>query len=119
LKREFLDGKVFASIEEAQSAIDGWVQDYNHVREHQSIGDRPPIARFAQARREPPDDGVVERASSTRGGEKRLLRRVHASGKIDVLRFKYHVGRHLSGQTVEVFSRDGLIEVFHDGVLVA
>jgi transposase InsO family protein len=119
LKREFLDGKVFATIEEAQGAIDAWVSNYNHVREHQSLGDRPPIARFALARREPNDDDVVAPAVPTRAGEKRLLRRVHRSGKIDVLRFKYHVGRHLSGQTVEVFSREGLLEVVHDGVVVA
>ncbi len=51
LKREFLDGKVFDSIEEAQAAIDAWVHDYNHTREHQSLGNRPPVARFALARR--------------------------------------------------------------------
>ena len=66
-----------------------------------------------------PGDEDVSPAPATRPGETRLLRRVHRSGKIDVLRFKYHVGRHLSGQTVEVFSRDGLLEVFADGVLVA
>ncbi len=50
MKREFLDGKVFESIEAAQSALDGWVSEYNHVREHQSLGDRPPVERFALAR---------------------------------------------------------------------
>lgn len=119
LKREFLDGKVFASVSEAQHALDAWVHDYNHAREHQSLGNRPPVTRFALARREIVDDIDVTAALPTRSGEARLLRRVHQSGKVDVLRFKYHVGRHLSGQTVEVFSRDGLLEVFHDGVLVA
>jgi len=119
LKREFLDGKVFSSIDEAQVAIDAWVHDYNHAREHQSLGNRPPIARFALARREPVDEVDVNPAMPVRAGETRLLRRVHHSGKIDVLRSKYHVGRHLVGQTVEVFSRDGLLEIFHDHVLVA
>jgi len=119
LKREFLDGKVFADINEAQQAIDAWVHDYNHTREHQSLGNRPPIARFSLVRREFADELDVAPATPTRLGEKRLLRRVHHSGKVDVLRFKYHVGRHLAGQTVEVFSREGLIEIFHQGVLVA
>lgn len=119
LKREFLDGQVFASLDEAQAAIDGWVHDYNHVREHQSLGDRPPMTRFVLARRELVEESEDEPASATRAGEARLLRSVHRSGKVDVLRFKYHVGRHLSGQTVEVFSRNGLLEIFHDGVLVA
>lgn len=119
LKREFLDGKVFGSLEEAQMAIDAWVHDYNHTREHQSLGDRPPIARFVLARREPVDDSDVADDTATHPGETRLLRRVHQSGKVDVLRFKYHVGRHLAGRTVEVFSRHGLLEIFCDGVLVA
>jgi transposase InsO family protein len=119
LKREFLDGKVFDSVEEAQAAIDAWVDDDNHTREHQSLGNRPPIARFALARRQPVEDVDDEPASDTRAGEPRLLRRVHQSGKIDVLRFKYHVGRHLAGQTVEVFTRNGLLEIAHNGVLVA
>src|SRR5678815_4354416 len=29
LRREFLDGKVFASIEDAQAQLDGWVEHYN------------------------------------------------------------------------------------------
>ncbi len=119
LKREFLGGKVFASIDEAQAAIDTWVHDYNHTREHQSLGNRPPNARFVQTRREPVEDADDEPTPTTRPGETRLLRRVHQNGKIDVLRFRYHVGRHLTGQTVEVFSRHGLLEIFHDGVLVA
>lgn len=119
LKREFLDGKVFASLDEAQAAIDTWVHDYNHTREHQSLGNQPPNARFVLRRREPVEYADDEPTPTTRPGETRLLRRVHQNGKVDVLRFKYHVGRHLSGQTVEVFSRHGLLEIFHDGVLVA
>lgn len=33
--------------------------------------------------------------------------------------FAYHVGRWLAGQTVEVCCRDGLVEVAHDGVVLA
>ena len=40
-------------------------------------------------------------------------------GKVSLLNFKYHVGCYLAGQTVEVICRDGLVEVFHDAVLVA
>lgn len=38
LRREFLDGKVFASIADAQAELDAWVEYYNHVRPHQSLG---------------------------------------------------------------------------------
>ncbi len=49
MKREFLDGKVFETLEDAQTALDGWVAEYNTVRPHQSLGDRPPIERFRLA----------------------------------------------------------------------
>ena len=49
LRREFLDGKVFASIADAQAQLDGWVWHYNHERPHQSIGRVPPIERFQLA----------------------------------------------------------------------
>ncbi len=119
LKRDFLDDKVFDSIEEAQAAIDNWVHEYNTIREHQSLGDRPPIERFSLARRQPAQADDEGPQPDVRPGDKRLLRRVHQNGKVDVLRFKYHVGRHLAGQQVEVFSRQGLLEIFCDGVLVA
>ena len=52
MKREFLDDRVFETIEEAQGALDAWVSEYNHTREHQSLGDRPPIERFRLARKD-------------------------------------------------------------------
>ena len=38
-----------ATIEEAQEALDAWVEKYNTERPHQSLGDRPPAERFALA----------------------------------------------------------------------
>ena len=49
LRREFLDGKVFDSIDDAQAQLDAWVRHYNHERPHQSIGRVPPIERFQLA----------------------------------------------------------------------
>jgi transposase InsO family protein len=51
LKKEFLRGLIFDSLEDAQAQINGWVDEYNSLREHQSLGDRPPAERFALARR--------------------------------------------------------------------
>ena len=122
LKREFLDGKVFASIAEAQAAIDAWVHDYNHCREHQSLGNRPPAERFATAHPTPLEESApVAPAPEGEPGPPapRLLRRVLVDGKVSLLNFKYHVGRYLAGQSVELVCHDGLVEVFHDAVLVA
>ncbi len=59
LKREFLDGKVFDSIEQAQGDLDAWVELYNHDRPHQGIGGVAPWERFHLAQ-PTPHQAVVE-----------------------------------------------------------
>ena len=49
-----------ATIEEAQAALDAWVEKYNTERPHQSLGDRPPAERFALAAPRRPVDTTVE-----------------------------------------------------------
>jgi len=118
LKKEGLGGQIFDSLEHAQRAIDIWVAEYNSTREHQSLGDRPPAERFALARPErlePPAD--PPRATSS--PKPRLMRRVRTDGTVSLLNCKYHVGRYLAGQNVEVVLKGGLVEVFSDSVLVA
>lgn len=126
MKREFLTGKVFASIADAQTALDGWVREYNHEREHQSLGDRPPIERFRLAHRdelEPVDlDQMREEDSDetdVEPGDPHVTRVVDPSGRISLGGFRYHAGRWLALETVEVHSRDGVIQIHHRGVLIA
>ena len=45
VRKEFLEGRVFESLTEAQAALDLWVEEYNTER-HQGIGMVPPIRRF-------------------------------------------------------------------------
>src|SRR5258708_8591295 len=40
----------FATLAEAQAALDAWVVEYNTLRPHQSVGDVPPVERFPLAR---------------------------------------------------------------------
>ena len=47
LRREFLNGKIFDSIADAQAQLDAWVEHYNHRRPHQGIGMVAPARRFA------------------------------------------------------------------------
>lgn len=117
LRREFLDGKVFASIDDAQAQLDVWVAYYNHERPHQSIGRMPPIERFrlAVAAPGPVDAPAVE--------ERRLdavtTRRVSAKGTIGFASVLYKAGVWLAGQEVEVTCEGGLVQIHHRGVLVA
>jgi transposase InsO family protein len=119
LKKEFLGGQIFDSLADAQAQVDEWVHEYNSVREHQSLGNRPPAQRFALARREP--EGPPEQRTSRHGTKivPRLIRRVRSDGTISLLNAKYHVGRYLGGQNVDVVLKGGLVEVFSDAVLVA
>src|SRR5580698_8129908 len=49
MRKEFFDLHTFDTIEATQEALDLWVHGYNTEREHQSIGDVPPIKRFELA----------------------------------------------------------------------
>ncbi len=121
MKSEFLAGKVFQTIEEAQTALDGWIKEYNFEREHQSLGDRPPIERFRLARSEVFEPTQVK-AKSVEPVEKnleRIYRRVGPGGRVSFAGFLYHAGRWLAGENVEVVISDALVELHHDGVLVA
>jgi transposase InsO family protein len=119
MKREFLGGQIFDSIEEAQRQLDGWVHEYNSEREHQSLGNRPPAQRFALARREPSEPVVARPIEPDTKITPRLIRRVRTNGTVSLMECKYHVGRYLAGQNVEVVLKGGLVEIFSDSVLVA
>ncbi len=43
LRREVLNAEWFASIRQAQTAIDTWLRQYNHIRPHHALGMRPPV----------------------------------------------------------------------------
>ena len=111
LRREFLNGKVFASIEDAQAQVDAWVRTYNFDRRHQGIGDVVPYERFRLAAEDlTPVEVTVEPVTT---------RKVGRSGNISFAGESYKVGVWLDGETVEVSVADGLLSVHHRGVLVA
>ena len=120
LRREFLDGKVFDTIADAQARLDVWVASYNEVREHQSIGNVPPIRRFElrtitadSPRREPlhADPAGAMPAGATR--------RVSRQGSVSFGAASYFVARHLAGEAVVLVMDRRLVQIHHRGVLVA
>jgi transposase InsO family protein len=118
LRREFLDGKVFASVEDAQAQLDAWVEHYNRERPHQSLGGAVPWDRFRLAR---PVEAVAERAIApdASSGEAVTTRRVSAKGTISFATASYKAGVWLAGQRVEVVCDGGLVQLFHRGTLIA
>jgi transposase InsO family protein len=113
LRREFLDGRVFADIEAAQVAIDAWVHHYNHDRPHQGIGMVAPWERFRLADHET----LTERQPQT--PDPATTRKVGRNGKISFAAAAYKIGVWLAGETVEVSVDAGVVSVHHRDVLVA
>lgn len=121
MRREFFDRQLFDTIEQAQQALDAWVTHYNTARPHQGIGDRPPADRFALAPQAPleiaepsPPQPTLDRPA----GLVAITRRVADSGRISLAGVRYLAGRWLAGELVQVALHDGLVEIFHGGVLV-
>jgi len=118
LRVEFLTGKTFASIQDAQAQLDTWVDHYNHDRPHQSIGMVAPWERFRLANRAPtePDAAKVEPEAALASS---ATRRVGRNGLISFAAAKYRAGVWLSGQDVSVVCDGGLVQLHHNGVLIA
>jgi transposase InsO family protein len=117
LRREFLDGKVFDSVDDAQAQLDAWVWHYNHQRPHQSIGRVPPIERFQLAALRPGPVEVAEPQTANVGAV--TTRRVSAKGTISFAAAQYKAGVWLADQEVEVICDGGLVQLHHRGVLIA
>jgi len=113
LRREFLDGKVFADLDDAQTQIDAWVWHYNHDRPHQGIGMVAPWERFGLAKHEPFEASTIETVGLV------TTRKVATNGKISFAGVAYKIGVWLAGETVEVSVEDGIVSVSHREVLVA
>ncbi len=121
LRREFLDGKVFADLADAQAQLDAWVEHYNHDRPHQSLGMVAPWERFrlAASGPDPVDVDEVEPEVVGRSAGSVATRKVLASGLISFASTKYKAGRWLAGETVQVTVDGGLVQLHHRGVLIA
>jgi transposase InsO family protein len=126
LRREFFapNDYRFATVGEAQAALDAWVSEYNHDRPHQSVGDRPPIERFRLAGTglEVVDDEAAEEPDQAAAATTRppgVRRFVDANGRISLNATRYAVGRVFVGEPVEVVCQHGIIDILHDSVVVA
>src|SRR4051812_22187794 len=118
MRGEFLTGKTFDSIADAQTQLDAWVQHYNHDRPHQAIGHVPPIERFRLAAPAPKlAEGSHRKAEPPAGPV--TTRRVSKTGTISFATASYKAGVWLAGQSVEVVCDGGLVHLRHRGVLIA
>jgi transposase InsO family protein len=128
MRREFfeLHDREFATIAQLQAALDAWVVEYNTARPHQSVGNRPPVERFALAGPNPvaePEVGgsaaTVAAAPAATDRPRGVGRWVDQKGMISLARCRYRVGPIFAGELVEVVAVGGLVQILHRGVLVA
>jgi transposase InsO family protein len=94
LKRELLDHRGFDSISRCQHAFDEWRDQYNLIRPHESLGQKPPITRYRRSGREFPEQlPPVEY-------EIGVPRRVRKHGAVKFENKDIFVGEGLAGETV-------------------
>lgn len=116
LRREFLNGKVFGSIDNAQNQVDGWVREYNFDRRHQGIGDVVPWERFRVVGQDHAPEPTV-RSDPSKGLS--TTRKVNRDGRISFACQLYKAGVWLASETVDISVDAGLVAIHHRGILVA
>lgn len=124
LRREFLNGKVFADIEAAQTAVDGWVREYNEDRPHQGIGGSVPWDRFRLSQINGPVLAVTEATERSEVLDREpsqvpVTRVVSSNGVISFAAQRYPAARWLAGETVEVLVTGSLVEIVFRGQVIA
>ena len=117
LRREFLDGRVFASFEQAQAEIDAWVSDYNSSRPHQALEMATPAERFrlTPLAKEPicvPVDAAEDHAGQW------VLRRVASNAVVSVDNQLFSVANAFKGELVDVFVDQTTIQVWSKNHLI-
>jgi transposase InsO family protein len=119
-RQEFLGGQIFSGLRTAQKALDTWIDEYNTERPHQSLGMLTPHERFYAGR----DDGApmpaldLTRLREDRSGDDWVARTVSAVGTISVSNQVLSVGRHWSGQTIDVRVTEKLLEAWSGNELL-
>jgi transposase InsO family protein len=109
LKRELLNRMGFNSLDACQHEFDRWRDQYNLVRPHEALGQKPPASRYATSSRRFPDHlPPVEYDTDD------VVRKVRGSGQAQYNRHQFFVGEGLSGEWIALrpTREDGIYKVF-------
>jgi hypothetical protein len=102
----------------AQQEIDAWVVEYNTDRPHQSLGRCTPAERFAARGADTGPALDLTALAQRRVGDDWISRRVAGNGVISVSWQQFSVGKHHSGEEVDVHVTDRLLEVWAGNDLI-
>ena len=120
LRVEFLTGKVFNDIADAQAQLDAWVEHYNHDRPHQGIGMVAPWERFRLANTVAVEPVITKPVEDPEAAMPiAATRKVGRTGTISFASVRYKAGVWLAGETVQVVCDGGLVQLHHRGVVIA
>lgn len=110
LKRELLDRQGFNSISACQTAFNQWRDQYNLIRPHEALGQRPPGTRYAASARAFPEQ--LPPISYDDGDN---VVRVRKSGQVQFKRRSFWVGEGLAEELVALRPTDvdGVFKVFY------
>lgn len=109
LKRELLDRSGFNTIDSCQSAFNGWRDQYNLIRPHEALGQRPPVTRYTPSAR--PFPASLPPVEYDDGDDVRKVRR---HGQLHFRGRDYFVGEGLLDELVAVrpTAEEGVFKVF-------
>jgi transposase InsO family protein len=108
LKRELLNRNGFNSLQACQQALDGWRDQYNLIRPHQALDQKPPSSRYRTSARPYPEElPMVEYDIGDQ------VRKVRGNGYINFSGRQLFVSEGLAGEPVAVRPSDvdGLFHV--------
>jgi hypothetical protein len=118
LRQEFLSGKIFASIHDAQTQLDAWVNDCNTKRPHQGLNRQTPAARFSQKVASTPRPADASALDEVKNDETWVTRRVCSNGVITVAWQHVSVGRHREGKVVDVNVLPEMLQIWDENELL-
>ena len=110
LKRELLNRFGFNSIEDCQKAFNCWRNQYNQIRPHEALGQRPPASRYARSARQFP-----AQLPDVEYDEGDYVRKVRQHGQMQFKGRDFFVGEGLTGEYVAVrpTEEDGIFRVIY------
>jgi transposase InsO family protein len=111
LRREFVSGREFTSLQDLQDQLDTWVQEYNTERPHQELGMATPLERFSRRTLTTnlPLDASLQ---VNRSGDEWVTRTVAANGIIAVSGQVFSAGKHRAQHVVDVKVTESTLEVW-------
>ena len=120
LRHEHLRGRTFTTMACAQAELDAWVMDYNTVRPHQALGMLTPAERFRCDGSEPGQDLPADTSAldPPREGDAWVSCKVASNGVITVAWQQLSVGKHFSGEHVDVHVTPTLLEIWLGSELI-